>query len=144
MDFTGKAALIAYACAAATLLVLDIAWLRVVMGPLYRAELGELIRAQPSIAPSVVFYLLYVVGIVVFAIMPAVDSTSLLRAGLLGGFLGLLAYGTYDLTNLAMLKAWPLNLAILDIAWGSFVTAVAAVSGTAAVIACCRETLVLR
>ena len=109
MDFTGKAALIAYACAAATLLVLDIAWLRVVMVPLYRAELGELIRAQPSIAPSVVLYLLYVAGIVVFAIMPAVDSTSLLRAGLLGGFLGLLSYGTYDLTNLAILKAWPLN-----------------------------------
>ncbi len=144
MDFTGKAALIAYGCAAITFFVLDIAWLRVVMGPLYRAELGELIRAQPLIGPSVVFYLLYVVGIVVFAIMPAVDSTSLLRAGLLGGFLGLLSYGTYDLTNLATLKAWPLNLAILDIAWGAFVSAVAAVSGTAAVIAFCRETLVLR
>ena len=144
MDFTGKAALTAYGCAAATLLILDVAWLRVVMGPLYRAELGAMIRAQPSLVPSAVFYLLYVVGIVVFAIMPAVDSTSVLRAGLLGGFLGLLAYGTYDLTNLATLKAWPLNLAIIDIAWGAFVTAAAAVSGTAAVIAFCRQTLVLR
>lgn len=144
MDFTGKAALTAYGCAAATLLVLDIAWLRVVMGPLYRAELGEMLRAQPSLAPSLVFYLLYAIGVVVFAVMPGVDSTSLLRAGLLGALLGLVAFATYDLSNLSNFKVWPLNLAILDIAWGTFLTAVAAVSGTAAVISLCREALVLR
>lgn len=144
MDFTGKAALTAYGCAAATLLILDIAWLRVVMGPLYRAELGEMLRAQPSLAPSLVFYLLYAIGVVVFAVMPGVDSTSLLRAGLLGALLGLVAFAMYDLSNLSNFKVWPLNLAILDIAWGTFLTAVAAVSGTAAVISLCRETLVLR
>ena len=115
-----------------------------VAGPLYQAELAEIIRAQPSLAPSAVFYLLYVAGIVAFAIMPAVASTSLLRAGLLGGFLGLLAYGTSDLNNLATLKQWPVNLTVLNIAWGTFVSAVSAVSGTAAVIASCREPLVLR
>ncbi len=144
MDFTAKTAFTAYACAAVTLLILDLAWLRVVMEPLYRAELGALLRAKPSLVPTAVFYLLYVVGIVVFAIMPAVDSTSLLRAGLLGALLGLIAYGTYDLTNLATLRHWPLNLALLDIAWGSFVTACAAVAGTAAVIAFGREPMVLR
>ena len=144
MDFNGKVAAIAYGCALITLVILDVAWLRVVMGPLYQAELGEMIRAQPSLPPTAVFYLLYVVGIVVFAIMPGVESTSLLRAGLLGGFLGLLAYGASDLTNLATLKQWPLNLAVLNIAWGTFVTAVAAVSGTAAVITLSRQTLVLR
>ena len=144
MDFTGKTAAMAYGCAAITLMVLDVAWLNAVMGPLYQAELGEMIRAQPSFAPSAVFYLLYGVGILVFAIMPGVDSTSLLRAGLLGGFLGLLAYGTSELTNLATLKQWPLNLAVLNIAWGTFVTGVAAVSGTAAVMAMGRRVLVLR
>ncbi len=144
MEFTGKAALTAYACAAATLFIMDVAWLRVVMEPLYRAQLGDLLRAKPSLAPSALFYLLYVVGIVVFAIMPAVDSTSVLRAGLLGALLGLIAYGTYDLTNLATLKQWPLNLAVLDIAWGSFVTASAAVAGTAAAITFGREPMVLR
>lgn len=144
MDFTGKAAVMAYGCAAITLMILDVVWLNAVMGPLYQAELGEMIRAQPSFSPSAVFYLLYGVGIVVFAIMPAADSTSLLRAGLLGGFLGLLAYGTSDLTNLATLKQWPLNLAVLNIAWGTFVTAVAAVSGTVAAMAMGRQTLVLR
>lgn len=144
MDFTGKTAAMAYGCAAITLMVLDVAWLNAVMGPLYQAELGEMIRGQPSFAPSAVFYLLYGVGILVFAIMPGVDSTSLLRASLLGGFLGLLAYGTSELTNLATLKQWPLNLAVLNIAWGTFVTAVAAVSGTAAVMAMGRRVLVLR
>ena len=144
MDFTGKTAAMAYGCAAITLMVLDVAWLNAVMGPLYQAELGEMIRGQPSFAPSAVFYLLYGVGILVFAIMPGVDSTSLLRAGLLGGFLGLLAYGTSELTNLATLKQWPLNLAVLNIAWGTFVTGVAAVSGTAAVMAMGRRVLVLR
>lgn len=144
MDFTGKTAVIAYGCAAITLMLLDLAWLNAVMGPLYQAELGEMVRAQPSFAPSAFFYLLYAVGIVVFAIMPGVDSTSLLRAGLLGGFLGLLAYGSSDLNNLATLKQWPLNLAVLNIAWGTFATAVAAVSGTAAVMAMSRRVLVLR
>ena len=144
MDFTGKTAAMAYGCAAITLMVLDVAWLNAVMGPLYQAELGEMIRGQPSFAASAVFYLLYGVGILVFAIMPGVDSTSLLRASLLGGFLGLLAYGTSELTNLATLKQWPLNLAVLNIAWGTFVTGVAAVSGTAAVMAMGRRVLVLR
>jgi uncharacterized membrane protein len=144
MDFTGKAAILAYIIAAATLLILDVAWLRVVMGPLYRAELGELMREQPALTPSVLFYLFYVVGIVVFAVMPGVSATSVLRAGLLGGLLGCLAYSTYDLTNLATLKQWPLNVAVLDIAWGTFVTSASAMAGTWVVIALGARTSVLR
>ena len=144
MDFTGKAALTAYGCAAASLFILDIAWLRVVMGPMYRVELGEMIRAQPSLAPSLVFYLLYAIGVVVFAIVPGVDATSMSRAGFLGALLGLVAFATYDLSNLANLKGWPLDLAMLDIAWGTFLTAAAAASATAAVIAVSHETSVLR
>ncbi len=142
MDFTGKVAITAYGCAAITLMILDVAWLNAVVSPIYQAELDEILRTEPSFAPSVVFYLLYGVGIVVFAIMPGVDSMSLLRAGLLGGLLGLLAYGASDLTHLATLKQSPLNLAGLTIVWGTFVTAVAAVSGTAAVMAIDRRQLV--
>lgn len=139
MDFTGKVAITAYGCAAITLMILDVAWLNAVVSPIYQAELDEILRTEPSFASSVVFYLLYGVGIVVFAIMPGVDSMSLLRAGLLGG---LLAYGASDLTHLATLKQSPLNLAELPIVWGTFVSAVAAVSGTAAVMAIGRRQLV--
>ena len=139
MDFSGKTALVACIGAAVVLLVLDLLWLRLVMGPLFKTELGELMRPEPALVPAALFYLLYVAGIVVFAVMPGVAASSLLRAGVFGAFLGLLAYGTYDLTNLATLKIWPVKVAILDMAWGSFVTAASAVAGTAAAMAIARS-----
>jgi uncharacterized membrane protein len=77
----------------------------------------------------VTFYALYAAGIVIFCISPALDSASLAKAALLGALLGALAYATYDLSNLATLKSWPMALSLLDIAWGAFVTGVAASAG---------------
>ena len=123
----------AYGGAALVLSVLDVLWLWWVVGRLYRAELGSLMRTEVAVLPAVAFYLIYIVGIVVFAVMPAVASGSLLRAAGLGALLGFIAYCTYDLTNLATLNGWPVKVAMLDIAWGTFISALAAVGGTWAV-----------
>ena len=123
----------AYGGAALVLSVLDVLWLWWVVGRLYRAELGSLMRTEVAVLPAVAFYLIYIVGIVVFAVMPALASGSLLRAAGLGALLGFIAYCTYDLTNLATLNGWPVKVAMLDIAWGTFISALAAVGGTWAV-----------
>ena len=123
----------AYGGAALVLSVLDVLWLWLVVGRLYRAELGSLMRTEVAMLPAVAFYLIYIVGIVVCAVMPALVSGSLLRAAGLGALLGFIAYCTYDLTNLATLNGWPVKVALLDIAWGTFISALAAVGGTWAV-----------
>lgn len=123
----------AYGGAALVLSVLDVLWLWLVVGRLYRAELGSLMRTDLAMVPAVAFYLIYIVGIVVFAVMPAIATDNLLRAAALGALLGFIAYCTYDLTNLATLNGWPVKVALLDIAWGTFITALAAVGGTLAV-----------
>ena len=123
----------AYGGAALVLSVFDVLWLWLVVGRLYRAELGTLMRTDVAMLPAVAFYLIYIVGVVVFAVMPAVANGSLLRAACLGALLGFIAYCTYDLTNLATLNGWPVKVAMLDIAWGTFITALASVGGTWAV-----------
>ena len=123
----------AYGGAALVLSLLDVLWLWLVVGRLYRAELGSLMRADVAMLPAVAFYLIYVAGIVVFAVMPAASSGSLARAACLGALLGFIAYCTYDLTNLATLNGWPAKIALLDITWGTFITALAAMGGTWAV-----------
>jgi uncharacterized membrane protein len=78
--------------------------------------------SQVNWVAAVVFYLAFIVGILVFAVYPSVDKDSLLRAILLGALFGFFTYSTYDLTNLATLKDWPLSITIIDIAWGMVLT----------------------
>jgi uncharacterized membrane protein len=85
-----------------------------------------------ELAPAAVFYAIYVVGIVVFAVAPALSSGRWTTAAGMGALLGLVAYATYDLTNQATLRDWPLSVTIADLCWGTFVTAVAASAGCAA------------
>ena len=101
-------------------LVLDGLWLGVLMGPTYKSLLGELMLDQPRLLPAVLFYLLYAIGCVVSVVLP---SGSLQRAARLGALLGLVAYGTYDLSNWATLQGWSAGLAGMDMAWGTFLTA---------------------
>src|SRR5471032_3086997 len=98
-----KKALFAYAGTLLAFLVLDGLWLGVLMAPTYRALLGSLMLDQPLLAPAALFYLLYVVGCVVFVVLPAITWR---RATCLGTLLGLVAYGTYDLSNWATLRGW--------------------------------------
>ena len=125
--------LIAYFSTLFVFLILDGLWLGVLMGPTYKAQLGPLLLDSPRILPAAIFYAFYVVGIIVFAIMPGVEAQQWQRAALLGALLGLMAYGAYDMTNLATLKGWPLQISLIDLAWGAVVTSLSATAGYFAV-----------
>jgi len=115
--------LLQYVIAAVFFLAADFAWLST-MGPsFYRTELGGLMREQPNFAVAIAFYLLFVAGLVVFVIHPAMIGESLVRATLKGAFFGLVAYATYDLTNLATMKGFNAKVAIVDMAWGTILSA---------------------
>ncbi|TAG79137.1 MAG: DUF2177 family protein [Burkholderiales bacterium] len=118
---------------AITLLTLDLLWLKFAMGPIFRAELGDWVRPNIGVVPAALFYVFYVVGIYVFAVRPALVSSAPLAYAIgYGSLLGLVAYGAYDLTNLATLRAWTPRLAMIDMAWGTFLTAAASTAGMAA------------
>jgi uncharacterized membrane protein len=119
--------LLTYAATFLTLAALDAAWLGVVAKTLYRDAMGQLLAPAVNIGAAAAFYLLYPIGLVVFAVLPS--GGDWLRALVLGALFGLFCYGTYDITNLAILKDWPLGLTFVDIAWGAAVSAAAALAG---------------
>ena len=121
-----KKALIAYLATLVAFLLLDGIWLGVLMAPTYRELLGSLMLEKPLLVPAAVFYCLYVVGCVQFVVLPALSWQ---RAAKLGALLGLVAYGTYDLTNWATLRGWSVQVSLMDWAWGTFATAVACTVG---------------
>lgn len=118
--------LVAYLSTAVLFLTADYFWLSYASRVFYRPRLGDLLSDSPNLTIAALFYLVYVIGIVVFAVMPA---RSLFMAIGLGALLGLVAYGTYDITNLATVRGWPVIVSIVDLAWGVCVTAVAATAG---------------
>ena len=117
-----KKTLIAYVGTLLTFLLLDGIWLGLLMAPTYRELLGPLMLEKPLLVPAAVFYCLYGFGCVVFVVLSAATWQ---RAAKMGALLGLVAYGTYDLTNLATLRGWSVQVTLLDWAWGTFATAVA-------------------
>ena len=121
-----KKPLIAYVATLLTFLLLDGIWLGLLMAPTYRELLGSLMLEKPLLVPAAVFYGLYVIGCVVFVVLPALSWQ---RAAKLGALLGLVAYGTYDLTNWATLRDWSVQVSLLDWAWGTVATAVACTVG---------------
>jgi uncharacterized membrane protein len=97
---------------------IDIVWLALVARRFYVKHLGFLLSEQPNWFAAVPFYLLFVAGVVVFAVVPSLQATSLRKALLLGGFFGLVTYATYDLTNHATVKGWPWIVTVVDLCWG--------------------------
>lgn len=110
-------------------LALDICWLKGPAAKLYARVLGPILLEKPRLGIAFGFYLLYGVGIVAFAIMQGVRGEGVLDAMLWGALLGLIAYATYDLVNLATLKHMTALVAVVDISWGIIVTAVSAAGG---------------
>jgi uncharacterized membrane protein len=100
-------------------LVLDAIWLGIVARRLYQAQIGFIMAKQPKWAAAGVFYLLFVVGLVVFCVSPGVRRGSLGQAAWRAALFGLVTYATYDLTNLATLEGWPLAVTVIDLAWGT-------------------------
>ncbi|MEZ5307118.1 MAG: DUF2177 family protein [Pyrinomonadaceae bacterium] len=97
---------------------IDMIWLGFVAKNLYQQNLGHLLSKEVNWPAAISFYLVYIVGILVFAVRPALDSGSLQSALVWGAMFGFFTYATYDLTNLATLRDWPLKIVIIDIAWG--------------------------
>jgi uncharacterized membrane protein len=136
-DRMGYCFAIAYAAARAVFLALDAVWLLTMYERLYRPAIGHLLQDGFAVAPAAAFYALYILGVVVFAVLPGHSSGRALVAAARAALFGLIAYATYDLTNQATLRDWPWQVTLVDLAWGAFVSAAAA--GAA-----CRVTLALR
>ena len=110
-----------------TFLFSDMIWIQFVALNIFKQEVGHLLRIAPDFAAATAFYLIYGTGLTVLAVEPVLESRSLPTAITKGGALGLTAYATFDLTNLALLKGWTLKLVLIDMAWGTAASAIAAV-----------------
>jgi uncharacterized membrane protein len=107
-----------YLTALFTFLGIDMIWLLGIAKSFYVKHLGSLMRTEINWVSALLFYLLFIVGLVVFVIEPALEKRSLAHAFLYGALFGLITYATYDLTNLATLESWPLVVTVVDLAWG--------------------------
>lgn len=111
-----------------TMFVIDALWLGVIAKTMYADAMGSLLSPNPNLWSAAAFYLLFPVGLVIFAVLPQADSP-VWKAALMGALFGFFAYSTYDLTNLAVVKDWPLGLTFIDMAWGTMVSGIAATAG---------------
>ncbi|TNE34120.1 MAG: DUF2177 family protein [Alphaproteobacteria bacterium] len=116
---------IAYVVAALAFGLLDSIWLRWAGPNLYRPVIGEIMADNFRVAPAAAFYLIYLAGMVYFAIRPGLEANSVSTAVLNGAILGALCYATFDLTSQAVFKVWSTHISLMDIAWGTFATAAA-------------------
>lgn len=112
-----------YAIALPVFFAIDMIWLGLVAKDFYRTQIGALMKPEVNWAAAIVFYLIFIAGLVVFVISPAVEKASWKHALLFGALFGLVCYATYDLTNLAVAKDWPLLVTIVDMIWGTVLAA---------------------
>jgi uncharacterized membrane protein len=124
-----KAYGIAYIATGLVFLAVDAVWLTLAPQRLYRPLMGDMLVENFRLVPAVLFYLIYIAGIVVFAISPALATERWTTATGYGALLGFFAYATYDLTNQATLRNWPVPVTIADLCWGTLLTAFAATMG---------------
>ncbi len=122
---------VTYVATALILLGVDSIWLSVTASRLYRPLLGPVLRDDFDPVAAVLFYLIYVAGIVVFVIVPSLPDGRSRFVAVRGAFFGLVAYATYDLTNQATLRGWPVAITIADLCWGATLTAIAGTAGHA-------------
>jgi uncharacterized membrane protein len=121
--------LASYAAAAVLMLALDGLWLGLLAKDFYQQGLGHLMANSPRWLPALLFYVLYPLGLLYFAVLPQSQDAGLAQTMLRGALFGLFAYGTYDLSNLATLKDWPVLVSIVDVVWGILASCLAALSG---------------
>ncbi|MGZ2369644.1 DUF2177 family protein [Ancylomarina sp. YFZ004] len=124
-----KSILISYLFTFIVFLLIDLLWLGIIAKKLYQKYLGDLLSDKVNWTAAFIFYFIYVAGISIFAIYPAVQKDSVFNAIMMGALFGLFTYATYDLTNLATLKGWPLPIVFIDILWGVILSASVSLSG---------------
>lgn len=112
-----------YGIALPVFFVIDMVWLGLVAKNFYRAQIGALMKPDVNWLAAIIFYLIFIVGLVLFVVQPAMEKGSWVHAVLFGALFGLVCYATYDLTNLAVAKDWPLLVTIVDLAWGAVLAA---------------------
>ncbi len=117
-----------YAIALPIFLIIDVMWVGFIAKGFYAKQIGTLLKPDVNWWAAIIFYALFIAGLIVFVVMPAVEKGSWTNALLLGAFFGLVCYATYDLTNLALAKDWPLLVTIVDLAWGAFISAAVSVA----------------
>jgi len=122
----------AYAGTATVMVAMDMLWLSVIAKPMYQKGIGHLMAEKPIVGIAVLFYLLYALGVVIFAVSPQHNGATWTVTLAMGALFGFFAYAAYDLTNLATLRDWPLRLSLIDIGWGTVVSAASAAGGKAA------------
>ncbi len=111
---------IAFVVAFIVFFIIDILWLGIIAKNLYQKEIGAFLKEKVNWIAAFTFYLLFIGGLVFFALRPAIEEQSFFIALSHGAFFGLIAYATYDLTNLATMKNWPLKITVIDLIWGTF------------------------
>ena len=121
--------LFSYLLTALVFFAIDMLWLGFIAKGLYNRHLGHLLSEQINWAAAIIFYLLFIVGIFIFAILPAVEKDSWRYALLFGALFGFFTYATYDLTNLATLKNWPMQILVPDLLWGMVLSGSTAIAG---------------
>ncbi len=121
--------IISYLLTTLVFFAVDMLWLGLIAKNIYRKYLGALLSETVNWAAALIFYLLFIAGIFIFVIYPSIEKQSPGRAVILGAIFGLITYATYDLTNYATLKGFPINVVIIDLIWGTFLTTFVSISG---------------
>ncbi|MFP4025839.1 MAG: DUF2177 family protein [Thiohalospira sp.] len=112
-----------YAIALPVFFAIDMLWLGLIAKNFYRNQIGFLMKRDVNWTAAIIFYLLFICGLVLFVVMPAMKKNSWMHALLFGALFGLITYATYDLTNLATLKNWPIMVTVIDLIWGAILAA---------------------
>lgn len=124
-----KSILTAYISTLVVFLGCDMVWLGAMASRFYRPSLGDMALTVPRLPPAIVFYAIYPIGLLIFCVLPALSAKSPHSAMLNGALFGFFTYATYDLTNQATLRNWPLQLTLVDVAWGTVLGAAASFIG---------------
>ncbi len=117
-------AFIIYLCAFLVFIVIDLIWLGFIAKSFYRHQLSNLMAEKVKWIPALIFYLVYTIGVLYLVVLPASDKSSLSQALLMGALLGFVSYSTYDLSNMATIRDWPVKVVFADIVWGTILTAI--------------------
>jgi uncharacterized membrane protein len=124
--------IIVYAVSLLTFFLVDLIWLGLLAKSFYQRQLGDLLAARVNWPSAIVFYLIYIIGLMIFSIIPAAGRSSFAYAASWGALYGFFTYATYELTNYALIKKWPFALVPVDIAWGVVLCTIVACAGYAA------------
>ena len=119
----------AYIATIIFMFIIDLIWLGQLAQPLYQAGIGHLMATEPKLGFAALFYLVFVFGLFWFAVRPSIATKGVKNAFITGALFGFFVYASYDLTNLALLKDWPLKLSIIDMTWGTSLSGVCAAFG---------------